>query len=89
MQACRLLGIQQAVTSFNNPKGNADTERFMRTLKEECLWWQEWTSPFGLISALDSWIEIYNDHYLRSALEYKSPRQFEREHQHSHSTPFL
>jgi putative transposase len=89
MQACRILGIQQAFTSFNNPKGNADTERFMRTLKEECLWLQEWTSPFGLISALDSWIGTYNEHYLHSALGYKSPRQFAREHQHSHSTPFV
>jgi putative transposase len=38
MQACGLLGIHQASTSYNNPKGNADTERVMRTLKEECLW---------------------------------------------------
>jgi len=35
MKACRTLGIEQAFTSYNNPKGNADTERFMRTLKEE------------------------------------------------------
>jgi hypothetical protein len=34
---CRSLEIHQAFTSYNNPKGNADTERFMRTLKEECL----------------------------------------------------
>ena len=33
-------------TSYNNPKGNADTERVMRTLKEECLGLREWTSPF-------------------------------------------
>jgi putative transposase len=37
MQACTSLEIHQAFTSYNNPKGNADTERFMRTLKEECL----------------------------------------------------
>jgi putative transposase len=46
MRACSTLGIHQAFTSDNNPKGNADTERVMRTLKEECLWLQEWTSPF-------------------------------------------
>jgi putative transposase len=46
MRACGLLGIQQALTSDNNPKGNADTERVMRTLKEECLWRQEWTCSF-------------------------------------------
>jgi len=33
IRACGTLGIQQAFTSYNNPKGNADTERVMRTLK--------------------------------------------------------
>lgn len=37
MQACTILEIHQAFTSCNNLKGNADTERFMRTLKEEYL----------------------------------------------------
>ncbi len=35
MKACRIMGINQAFTSHSNPKGNANTERFMRTLKEE------------------------------------------------------
>ena len=37
MRACGVLGIQQAFTSYSNPKGNADTERVMRTLKEELI----------------------------------------------------
>jgi putative transposase len=45
MQACSTLGVHQAFTSDNNPKGNADTELVMRTLKEECLWLHEWTFP--------------------------------------------
>ena len=28
MRACAALGIRQAFTSYSNPKGNADTERF-------------------------------------------------------------
>jgi putative transposase len=35
MRACAAMGIRQAFTSYSNPKGNADTERFLRTLKEE------------------------------------------------------
>jgi transposase InsO family protein len=35
MEICAGLGIKQAFTAYNNPKGNADTERMMRTLKEE------------------------------------------------------
>jgi putative transposase len=41
MEACSTLGIRQAFTSDHNPKGNADTERVMRTLKEEYLWLNE------------------------------------------------
>jgi putative transposase len=89
MQACASLGIHQAFTSYNNPKGNADTERLMRTLKEECLWLQEWTCPFALMRAIGSWVEYYNAHYLHSALGYKTPGQYEREYHRSHSSPFV
>jgi putative transposase len=88
MKACHTLGIQQAFTSDNNPKGKADTERMMRTLKEECLWLSEWTSPFALMRALEGWIADYNEHYLHSALGYQSPRQFERHYHLSHGTQF-
>jgi putative transposase len=88
MEACRILGIQRAFTSDNNPKGHADTERVMRTVKEECLWLQEWTCPFALVSALDSWITYDNAHDLHSTLGDKPPRQFEQEYYSSHSTPF-
>jgi putative transposase len=62
MDACSTLGIQQAFTSNNNPKGHADTERVMRTLKEECLWLNEWTSPFELTRALAAWVAYDNEH---------------------------
>ena len=89
MRACRTLGIQQAFTSYNNPKGNADTERVIRTLKEECLWLQEWTCPFTLASALEVGIADYNERYLHSTLGYKPPRQFEREYHLSHGSQFV
>jgi putative transposase len=83
------LGVQQAFTSYNNPKGNADTERVLRTLKEECLWLHEWTCPVTLASDLETGIADYNEHYLHSALGYEPPRQFEREYHLSHGTPFV
>jgi putative transposase len=89
MQACATLGIHQAFTSYHNPKGNADTERVIRTLKEECLWLREWTCPFMLIRALGDWIADYNEHYLHSSLGYKAPSQFERAYHSSHSPPFV
>ena len=86
MPACNTLGIHQTFTSDNNPQGNADTERMMRTLKEEHLWLQEGTCPFPLVSALGTWIEHDNVHDLHAALGYKPPRPFEREYHLSHGT---
>jgi transposase InsO family protein len=86
MKACRALDINQAFTSYNNPKGNADTERVFRTLKEELLWLREWASPFELTDALSHWISKYNSSYLHSALDYKSPNKFEEEYHNSQIT---
>jgi putative transposase len=77
MQACSHLGIRQAFTSYNNPKGNADTERMMRTMKEELIWLREWSSVDDLTAVLSSWIDEYNDSYLHSALGYRTPNQAE------------
>lgn len=35
---CSIVGINHSTTSYSNPKGNADTERFFRTFKEEIIW---------------------------------------------------
>jgi len=80
MKACSILGINQAFTSYNNPKGNADTERLFRTLKEEFLWLREWTSPLDLINEFGEWVTSYNTAYLHSTLGYRSPVQAETEH---------
>ena len=32
------LDIEQIFTTYNNPKGNAETERMIRIIKEEVLW---------------------------------------------------
>ena len=37
MAAMSVLDIEQVFTSYDNPKGNAETEWLRRTLKEECL----------------------------------------------------
>ena len=87
MRTCATLGITQAFTSYNNPKGNADTERLMRTLKEELLWLREWTSARELERALAAWVDWYNTRYLHSALGYRTPCQVEQ--QLSHSTQFV
>jgi len=60
MKACRIMGVNQAFTNYSNPKGNADTERFMRTPKEELVWINEFTSAGTSLEALGRWIDGYN-----------------------------
>jgi putative transposase len=86
MKSCREMGIKQAFTSYNNPKGNADTERVFRTLKEELLWLREWHSPFELADAMENWIKYYNRSYLHSSLGYRSPIQAQEEYKNSQFT---
>ncbi len=74
MKNCSTLDINQAFTSYNNPKGNADTERMMRTLKEELLWLNEWRSLEEIQSNLKDWIYWYNNEYLHSKHGYKTPQ---------------
>ena len=73
MQACHHLGVEQIFTSYNNPKGNAETERMMRTLKEELIWLKEWSSHHEVEEAIKSWIKSYNESYLHSVHGYCSP----------------
>jgi len=76
MKACSELKIKQIFTSWNNPKGNADTERLFRTIKEDLVWPNEWTSPFQFQAALDQWVVAYNTDFPHQSLRYKTPAQF-------------
>jgi putative transposase len=75
------LDIEQIFTSFNNPKGNAETERFMRTLKEELLWLEEFAGLDEAREKLSAWIDFYNNYYLHSSLGYRSPQEYEQFYQ--------
>lgn len=86
LATCGTLGIQQAFTSYNNPKGNADTERAIRTFKEECVWVRDWTSPFELADDVARWFESFNISYLHSSLGYRTPEAFEQQWISSHQT---
>jgi putative transposase len=88
IEACATLEIHRAFTSYNNPNGNADTERARRTRKGEGLWLGEWRCPLALVSALQTWIAYYHEQYLHAVLGYKPPLQYEREYYSCHSPPF-
>ncbi len=79
MKECSALEIKQIFTCYNNPKGNADTEWVIRTVKEDLIWIKEWKSPFQLEEDLKAWIARHNTDYPHSSLDYKTPEQFEKD----------
>jgi hypothetical protein len=62
------LGIEQIFTSYDNPKGNADTERMIRTIKEEVIWVNEFETLEESKEKIGKWVEIdYNKNYVHSS----------------------
>lgn len=76
MMNCSLLGIKQIFTTWCNPKGNSDTERVMRTIKEDLVWGYDWDNPFEFQIALAKWIHNYNEDYPHQSLNNMTPKQF-------------
>ena len=79
MKFCSEHGIKQIFASYNNPKGNAETERMIRTIKEEVIWVNEFRSLEEAKEKIGQFVEFYNEKYPHSAIGYKSPSVYFRE----------
>lgn len=65
-------------TSYDNPKGNAETDRMIRTFKEEIISPNEFSSLDETKREIGHWIDLnYNKLYVHSGLGYISPEEFE------------
>ncbi|WP_370589786.1 IS3 family transposase [Thermoactinomyces sp. CICC 10523] len=82
MTSCRYVkalqdaGIKQERTGYNNPDADAYIERWFRTLKEETVWLQEYSSFLEAKKDIDHYIQFYNSERPHSALGYLSPKEF-------------
>jgi transposase InsO family protein len=76
-KALAVLHLEHVTTSYNNPKGNADTERFMRTFKEEAVWPNEFSSFEEALATVEEFFRFYNEDYPHSTLGGMSPIDFE------------
>lgn len=76
---CSNLEIKHITTSYSNPKGNADTERFFRTFKEEVVWINMFDKVEDATKAVENFIIFYNNDYPHSALGNISPVDFIRQ----------
>jgi len=86
IKACSNLKVEQVFTSYNNPKGNADTERMIRTIKEELFWLREWKNERELSLELNKWVDYYNRSYLHSKHGYRTPIQVEEDYSRNHTS---
>lgn len=63
-----------------NPYDNASCESFMKTLKQEEIYANDYQDLEHLLGNIEAFIEqYYNRNRLHSALGYQSPEEFERE----------
>ena len=65
--------MKRGLLDYNNPKGNDETERATRTMKEELFWLKEWKGVKQVEDALRDWVKSDNATYLHSSLGYKTP----------------
>jgi transposase InsO family protein len=71
------LGIRQS-SAWRGPADNAHMESFFHSLKAELLHGTQFTSVDALRRALQGYIRYYNHHRRHSALDYRSPVDYER-----------
>jgi transposase InsO family protein len=69
------LGMTSSPAFVRQPEGNGCIERFFRTLKEQLLWVQHFSTIDELRQALLVFKETYNREWLIARLGYRSPAQ--------------
>ena len=73
-------GIQISMSRRGNPYDNAFCESFMKTLKTEEVYMNEYRTFVDALENIKEFIEeMYNKKRMHSALGYKSPEEFEKE----------
>ena len=69
------LGIEDDAAFVGEPQGNGVAERFMRTLKEQCLWSKLFEDVDDLRQGVGAFIELYNEQWLIERLGHRTPRE--------------
>jgi putative transposase len=71
----RWLGIEDSPAFVGEPPCNGCAERFLRTLKEKCIWTKAWKDVAELRAAVKAFLRRYNDEWLIERLGHRSPRE--------------
>jgi putative transposase len=74
--ACKDYRLSQEFVTPYTPEQNGMIERFFRSLKEECVWLENFENFEQARAAVAGWIRFYNSERPHQSLNYKSPEQF-------------
>jgi putative transposase len=72
---CKQWNVQHTRAPVGRPTGNAVAERTIRTMKEECVWLEDFASLAALQEALDAWRETFNQRRPHQALNWQTPAE--------------
>lgn len=74
-EMCDDWHLEHTFAPVGRPTGNAVAERFIRTLKEECLWLRDWDSLDEVRAALARFRHVYNHGRPHQALSWHTPAE--------------
>lgn len=69
------LGICDSPSFVGEPPCNGCAERFIRTLKEQCIWSRTWPDAGELAEGVASFVELYNTCWLIERHGHRTPRE--------------
>ena len=69
------LGIADDAAYIGEPETNGCAERFIRTLKGQCLWAELHDTVDDLRQAVRTWTQLYNTAWLIQRHGHKTPRE--------------
>jgi putative transposase len=69
-------GLEQTFAPVGRPTGNAVAERTIRTMKEECIWLEDWESIDAVQAALQRWQRSFNEDRPHQSLNWATPSEF-------------
>ncbi|MCZ7607426.1 MAG: IS3 family transposase [Planctomycetota bacterium] len=74
--ACKDYRLSQEFVTPYTPEQNGMIERWFRSLKEECVWLENFENFEQARAAVAGWIRFYNSERPHQSLNYMSPEQF-------------
>jgi putative transposase len=76
MKLVNRYGLEPEYITPYSPEQNGAIERFMRILKEGCIWLSSFTTLRDAKSVIESWIEEYTTGRPHQELAYSAPAEY-------------